>query len=189
MQGTINITVPGQITAVLAAVSAGPMVPGPAGGAAFRSSPAAEAQLQARMVDLDGAIRALHEAGKRFEALREEIVADAEEQLLDLAVAIARKVLMQEIRAERYEIEPILREAMARVPPRQSVVVHMNPQDWEQCKLAHSANEAGNSGRLRFVADSSVPRAGCVLETEQGIVESTVEDHLTGIGEALKNLE
>ena len=39
---------------------------------------------------------------------------------------------------------------------------------------------------VRFVADPEIGRAECVVETPEGIVESTLDAHLSEIGEALK---
>ena len=72
--------------------------------------------------------------------------------------------------------------------PRQTVVAHLHPDDWARCQMAREASADG-AGRIRFVADPSVPRAECVLETSEGIVQAAVDDHLDGIGEALSGAE
>ena len=130
--------------------------------------------------------KALSEGLAELSRLRAQITKDCESQLLDLAVEIARKVLMQEIQAGRYEIEPIVKEVLRHVPNRQDVVVRLHPEDFAACGPAREAGGQEADAGVRFVADTSVPRAGCVLETPEGNVESAVEDHLDGIAEALK---
>lgn len=138
---------------------------------------------------LAAACQALHAAAEELNKLRADMLAEAEGQLLDLALEIARKVLMQEIQAGRYEIEPIVAEALRHVPPRCDVVVHLHPEDHARCETASADEPGAESGSVRLVADPNVRRAECRLETSQGIVESDVETHLGEIAEALKQPE
>lgn len=138
--------------------------------------------------ELNLARQALGDGLAKLDTLRAQLVRQAEQQLLELALDIARKVLMQEIQAGRYEIDPIVKEALRHVPPRQTAVAHLHPDDWARCQMAQEPS-ADDAGRIRFVADPSVPRAECVLETSEGIVQAAVNDHLDGIGEALGGAE
>lgn len=156
------------------------------GGGAVRDR---SAQVEALRRELQQALRALQGALESVSTLKETVFKDAEEQLLALAVEIARKVLMQEIQAQRYQIEPIVKEALAHVPPHQEVSVHLNPQDLSQCQTALEAQGAGGGASVRFVSDPAVPRAECVLRTAQGLVVSSMEGHLQSIAEALTKPE
>ena len=90
---------------------------------------------------------------------------------------------MQEIQAERYQIDPIVTEALRRVPSHGGVVVHLNPGDCARCQAA--VKQEGAPEQVRFVADVNVQPAECLLETPEGIVESSVEGHLAAIAEGL----
>lgn len=170
------------------------VIPGPAGGDnRAAGSPDApdngalqsdQAALETERAELARARQTLERAAAQVAGLEPKILADAEQHLLDLAIEIARKVLMQEIQAGRYEIDPIVTEALLHVPARQVVVAHLHPDDWARCQRASDGSGDG-AGTVRFVADASVPRAACVLETPQGVVQSVVEDHLERIAEDL----
>jgi flagellar biosynthesis/type III secretory pathway protein FliH len=108
---------------------------------------------------------------------------------VELAVNIARKVLMQEIQAGRYEIDPIVQEALNRVPARQEIVVRLNPADLAKCRQAASIQAQEDCPGVRFVADNSVQRAHCLLETPHGIVESAVESNLEAVAAAMTSQE
>jgi flagellar assembly protein FliH len=157
-----------------------------AGAAAGMDSQQARKLLDDERSQLLQARKALEDGLQKLRPLQEQMVKEAEGQLLKLAVDIARKVLMQELQAGRYEIDPIVKEALLHAPVRQDVVVHLHPEDWSRCRMAREQGEATQAGSVRFVADPSVQRAQCVLETAEGIVESSVEAHLEGIAEALK---
>ena len=42
---------------------------------------------------------------------------------------------------------------------------------------------------VKFVPDTNVGRAECVVETPKGIVESLIDRHLDQVGSALKKVE
>lgn len=147
----------------------------------------APAQADAPRKPLASAIAALEQAMEQLRARQEQLVRQAEGQMVDLAIQIARKVLMQEIQAGRYEIDPIVKEALASLPVRQEVLVRLHPADLASCELARQGG-AEAPGAVRFVGDASIPKAHCLLETSQGVVESTVDGHLVRVAQALKGL-
>jgi flagellar assembly protein FliH len=147
-------------------------------------------QAEARAASVRQTLQALQTASREFRTMQGEFFGEAEEQLVDLALDIARKVLAQEIKAGRYEIDPIVREALGNVEGCREVVVHLNPEDYEHCNASSTgAENEGSSEGLRFVADPGVPRAGCLLETPHGTIESLVEGQLAEVQKALKGPE
>ena len=162
---------------------------GPDGLNNYQDAGTGQEQLQTRLAELTATRDALGDAVAKFQQLRQKILQEAEGQLVELALGIAKKVLMQEIQAGKYEIEPIIKEALLHVPVHQDVVVHLHPDDFAVCKMIESDEKVGEMGGIRFVSDHSIKRAECVLETSQGIVESAVEAHLENISEALKGGE
>ena len=127
------------------------------------------------------ALAALAAATEQLEQFQEMLHAEAEQAVVTLALEIAGTIIMQEIDAGRYEVDPIVREALGRVPARQDVVIHLNPDDLGQCDIARQASEMPGAGRMRFVADPAVPPAGCVLETAEGTITSDPREHLERI--------
>lgn len=153
----------------------------------------AEQQLAAGLGEIALATEALQAAGRQFAQRQTEFFQAAEAQLLDLAVEIARKILAQEIDAEKYKIDPIVTEALSSVSSRGEMVVRLNPADLAQCALAESSGkqEDGqeNIEGIRFLADPTINRAECVIETVHGVVTSSVEHQLAEISQAFKNPE
>jgi flagellar assembly protein FliH len=131
------------------------------------------------------AAMALLDAAARLDAWRRELPARIESQLVELAVGIARKVLCQELQAGRYDIEPIVREALAGLDLRAGAVVHLNPDDLRRGGLAPS--EAGGGETVRYIADPQVAPGECIVETPEGTVEATVEHQLARVSEGLKD--
>jgi len=154
----------------------------PSRGGPGAASGSAPQELQAELAALRQARQAVETAAAECQDLSRRLRAEAEAQLMELSVEIARKVLMQEIRAQRYEIEPIVQEALRRLPACQQVTVHLNAQDLARCPAASEGKAGGN---VRFLADPAVQPGECLVETPDGSVESSLEGHLQEIGRAL----
>jgi flagellar assembly protein FliH len=135
---------------------------------------------------LESARAALQDALDQTETLQTRIIAQSEEQVVELALEIARKVLQQEIQAGRYQIDPIVREALSRVPSRQGVRVHLNPDDYAACGLREDAPAEGGQGRVQFQPDPTVEAAHCLLETAQGFIDGGVDRQLAVVSAAMK---
>jgi len=161
-----------------------------AGGAAGRDVGQLRQQMQAMIEEeqarMASARTALVAAVGQLVEAREKVLQNADEQLLQLAMKIARKVLMQEIQAGRYEIEPIVKEALGHVSTQRDVTVRLNPDDYAKCEMASQQAASEETSGLRFVADPAIPPAQCVVETPEGVVESSAEAHLEDIGRALE---
>ncbi len=134
---------------------------------------------------LDQARRAMESAVVEFAQFQEQFFQEVEMQLVDLAVEIARKVLSQEIEAGRFKIDPVVQQGLSSLRACKNVVVHLHPEDLSSCQLAKESDESSRCG-ISFVADAGVRRAECLLETPQGVVDSTVQAQLAEICQALK---
>lgn len=184
--------VPIDLPAPLAGVR---VVAGPPGSAApGRGGRRAGARgVEAERAGLAQARQALERAAALVAGLQEQIVAEAESHLLDLAMNVARRVLAQEIEAGHYAIEPIIREAIRGVPARREVVVRLNPQDLKAMQGAPGADaEAGQAAlpaNVRLVADPAIGRAECVVDMAEGTVEAGIDGKLDQIRRTLKGGE
>lgn len=114
--------------------------------------------------------RVLDELRGRFA----ELEAAGAEQVLQLALAIARQVVRREVEVDPAAVLPALREAVASVIDQQSHPrVHLNPQDF-----AHLRADLEGDGLLkgcRFFPDPGVARGGCRVETAQSDVDATLQ--------------
>jgi len=145
--------------------------------------------LDAELAEFRIARQALAEAQTRFTAIQEQFFGEAEEQLLDLSLEIARKVLAQEIKAERHDVDPIVREALSRIPDCRDVVVHLHPDDLARCEMALNDQGAADFDGVKFTPDPQIGRGDCLVKTARGTVESSIDKNLSEISRALKGPE
>lgn len=143
-----------------------------------------ERRLAESRSEVAAALSALNRAVEEVGQLGERIAAQAERQMVDLAVDIARKILRQTIDAGAYDIDPIVAEALKQISTREQVTVHLSPGDYKTCTLIDQA-PAGVS----LVSDPAVRPAECLLNTGEGVIDTSVEAQLDDVSEALKTLE
>lgn len=117
------------------------------------------------------------EVGRVLDELRArfgELEAQGAQDVLQLALTIARQVLRREVEVDAQAVLPALREAVAAVIDQQTHPrVHLNPDD-----LAHLAADLDADGMLkgcRFVPDPSVGRGGCRVETAASDIDATLQ--------------
>ena len=96
---------------------------------------------------------------------------------------------MQKVEDGDYKIESIIKEAINNAPTRQDIVIHLNPEDLTECQKALKEEPDGALNDIKFVSDSNIGRAECLLESPKGIVESLINEHLERISKALKKTE
>ncbi|MCP4613804.1 MAG: hypothetical protein GY845_34375 [Planctomycetes bacterium] len=119
----------------------------------------------------------------------EKVFAEQKEEIAKLSVEIARKVLMQKVEDGDYEIQSIIKEALNSAPTKQDIVVHLNPEDLTECQKALQNEPEGTLADIKFVSDSNIGRAECLLESPKGTIESLINEHLDRISKALKKAE
>jgi flagellar biosynthesis/type III secretory pathway protein FliH len=135
----------------------------------------------------EGRAAALSEVGRAFEEALERLDAgrrDAEEQLargaVELALGIAQHLLRSEIPAGRYDLERIVREALACSDTgRGACVVHVHPLDAE--RLSEVPFRAGT----QIEPDHAVPRGSVHVTTPHGLLVRDLDLALRSIGERI----
>jgi flagellar biosynthesis/type III secretory pathway protein FliH len=182
MPETLTIHLARPITAACLADAPGPSTQPMTGESAIRNS-------EGRSQEFDPLCGLVKSLADKLSRLYEETIANHHSEIARLAVEIARRILAQRVANDDYDIQLVVEEALKRAPTHQNVVVRVNPQDLTACQKLQQDNTDGPLAQLEFVADRSIARADCLVETPKGIVKSFVEQHLERIGEALMKVE
>lgn len=115
--------------------------------------------------------------------LRAEIARQTEGQLVKLALEIARKVIHKEVTTNQEIAVNLTRVALAHIPNRTPATVHLHPDDLAYFETKLDQLESGHA--LTLVADRSVGHGGCVVQTEMGEIDTTIEQQFAQIETAL----
>jgi flagellar assembly protein FliH len=119
----------------------------------------------------------------RLRDLRNEVVERLEPHVLDLAVAIARRLVAEEIAEGRFDVRPVVEQVLRelREPGAPTVLeVALNPDDF-------AVLGAGTIDGVRVTADDTVPRAACVVTTDTERIWSDLETRVRNIRRALRD--
>jgi flagellar biosynthesis/type III secretory pathway protein FliH len=151
-----------------------------------------EKQLERAKEEAERKRRELEEQKQRVEMLadeleqaRQRVLGDNEEELVNLSLRIAEKVVGHEIENGRYKVERIVRAALDAAPRKEEAVVHLNPDDCEPVRQSVQRDDGGLPDGLTIAEDGEVPRGSCRVETPGGDVTSGVRSRLEQIEEGL----
>lgn len=107
---------------------------------------------------------------QRLEAL-EAALAD---QVAGVAIALARQVLRSELTTRRELVAVVAQEVLAgTLATARQVELHVHPED--HALIATHAGEALAARGARLLPDAAVSRGGCVVDTDVGIIDASVE--------------
>ena len=132
--------------------------------------------------------RNLAAAIEEVDELQQRVLREAETAIVEMALAVARKVIQREVRIDRSCIAEVIQEALQKTDPRDRVVIRMNSADLQYLETACvSLPESENRlERLRLEADDSIAEGGCMLETKCGDIDGRIEQRLQIIESALR---
>ncbi|MBO8159348.1 FliH/SctL family protein [Thermosyntropha sp.] len=153
----------------------------------------------------EGIKRALEEMEEKIEKSREEseqiieeasrlkleIMRSVEQDIVSLALAVAKKVIMAEIKSNPAIILDVVREAISFLDQPGNITLRVNPEDMkvlnklmEKGDFADIENEAGN---VELKPDFRITQGGFIIESEKGVVDAQIETRLTSIEEAFNH--
>ena len=128
-------------------------------------------------------LRRLTETLGELTTLREQMIHQTERQMVQLALAVARRVVHREISLDQDLLIAMARVALDRLGESAQVTVRLNPQDFEATASARTAEWTGT--HVTVVADARVGRGGCRIESEFGAMDAGVDAQIQEIARAL----
>ena len=128
-------------------------------------------------------LRRLSDTLSELTTLRATMIRQTEGQIVELALAVARRVLHREITLDRNLMIAIARVALDRLGESAQVTVRLHPEEYEATGAARVSEFAGSN--VTFVPDPRVGRGGCRVESEMGLVDAGVDAQIQEIARAL----
>ncbi|MGB9697773.1 MAG: FliH/SctL family protein [Thermodesulfobacteriota bacterium] len=116
-----------------------------------------------------------HELEKKLE----ELYSQNERALIKLALEITKKILQQNHLHLEDTIVKTLSAAWQYVKENKKIIIHLHPKDYEYL-MANSPRwpfpyAEKELGKVELVADSTISRGGCYLQTAVGDIDATLE--------------
>ena len=165
-------------------------------GREFAVTLAAELELRLQQLDVErGAVErtvaGMAEAVQAFHSERRHMLAEMQQAVAELALAIAGRLLHVKISAGDFAVESLVQQVVEKLGVTEQVTVRLNPSD---LALLHKrlgdrklVFDAGN--QMQFVADNSLKRGDCVASAGDLSVSSRLKDKLAEIRALLSDPE
>ncbi|MFB3925578.1 MAG: FliH/SctL family protein [Syntrophales bacterium] len=138
---------------------------------------------------LSSAVAAFSGALLELARLKKELLSGAESQILDLSVAIAGKIIQQELTVNREVFAGVLRSAIRNILDKEGIKIRLNPKDYEYMVQASPDILSGFEGVKDpvFEADAGINQGGVIIETLFGEVDARLEKQMGEIINALQS--
>lgn len=117
---------------------------------------------------------------------RDAVLAEAERDLLRLAVKLAEKIIGREVERDPSALADIVAAALRQARQNETFTVRVNPADLPLVEAYRSRlDPAGRARFLDVVADPRVGHGGCVIESESGTIDAQLDTQLRVLERAL----
>lgn len=107
-----------------------------------------------------------------MEASLQELDQQVAQEIVTLAIAVARQIVGHAVNADSATVLHVVREALLQLP-QNKVRIHINPQD--AAGLREFLGEQLDQGHHHLLEDESIELGGCRLESAGGEVDATME--------------
>lgn len=137
--------------------------------------------------------RILTEARQILQEAREKRIAilqGADQELVELAMAIARKVIDLKLEQDRALVVQVVRQALARAVECREVIMKVNPADYEVIVEAQTGLELDIPvwQKLTIQTDPAIEPGGVLIDTGSGLINAQIGRQMAEIRQALQGV-
>jgi flagellar assembly protein FliH len=122
-----------------------------------------------------------------MENLKSQLLVDHERELIQLVFQIAKKIALRDLEGNHEAIRETLVNVVAETKANERIVVRLSVEDMQFLETLQekSGQHIESLERVKFVPESKIKSGGCVIETEFGSVDATVEERVERIWQTL----
>jgi flagellar assembly protein FliH len=135
---------------------------------------------------VENAQRVVDNAGKEAK----EMILAAERQIVDIALAVASKILAREIEENPFVVLPIVKAALEKVRDQEQIVVRVGVEDFDA--VLHAKQDLqimiGREHDLKIMADRTIEAGSCVIDTSYGMVDARMDTQFESLKKALQGV-
>ncbi|MDU4959910.1 MAG: FliH/SctL family protein [Sporomusaceae bacterium] len=112
----------------------------------------------------------------------------AQQQILEIALAVAEKILAAEIERDSQVVVAVIKQAMDKVRDQPQITVRVNPADFAAAIAVKPELEAilQREQSVEFASDQTVGCGGCVIDSAFGAADARIETQLEAIRTLLR---
>ena len=123
-----------------------------------------------------------------LERIKQNLSHMAEVEAVNLSLAIAKKIVGNEISINKNVILNIVKEALKKVDGHENIKIKVNPLEFQI--IEESRNELKKitncMENIEIIADHEISQGGCVIETNIGDIDARIEKQFKVVEDAFK---
>ncbi len=129
---------------------------------------------------LANVFKALREGTDALAALREKVFRGSEVDILKLAIMVARKIILQEVKLDMQILANIIAATVSCCSDQEKITIRLHPDDYRMVMSDHQLFLCGkvDDSRIALAPDECIRLGGCMVETPTGTVDSRIEAQL-----------
>jgi flagellar assembly protein FliH len=131
----------------------------------------------------EATLRRLTQTIEELTTLRAQMIHQTERQMVQLALAIARRIVHREVSLDQDLLIAMARVALDRLGESAQITVKLHPEEFEATAAARAASWTGTT--VQVVADARVGRGGCRVESDFGMIDAGVDAQIQELARAL----
>ena len=119
---------------------------------------------------------------------KEKIILESEQQMVDLILLIARRIIRDEYEERKELVTANVKRALTRIKSKGEIDVRLNINDLQLTseKKDEFMAEFSQFENIHFYEDPTIEPGGCIIETRTGSIDARVETQLTKIEHAIR---
>ncbi len=133
-----------------------------------------------------GLINALEAIIVEANEKRIEILRQSEEDFLKLSLHIAEKIIKREISTDRNWLQPTIEWTLNQLAKTENITIRLNEEEYDNLKNFKSQVQAGTKSKINWESDPLLNAGDCIIETESGAIDASIEQRLKAIQEVLE---
>lgn len=132
---------------------------------------------------LANVFRAMRQSVTELSGLREKVLRGSEDDLLKLAIMIARKITRQEIETNTSVLANIVSAAIADCIDLEKISIRLNPDDYAivNADRARFIGSLSSDTKVILSSDETLHPGDCMVDSTTGSVDATIETQLEEI--------
>lgn len=121
---------------------------------------------------------------------QEEILAKQKKEMYQLLKNLSKWIVLRELQDDGKYIERLLERLLLEMQARHNLLIQVNPDDFSAMPevLAHVQARLGEMKNVRIEIDSSVHSRGIIVESDNGIINATMEEQFKSLDKLFEDV-
>jgi len=142
----------------------------------------AKLEMAARIAALDARVRQLDTVLQFLSRPLQELDAQVDQELSQLALAVGKQLARRELRADPAQVIAVIRESLSLLPAAaRDVRVHLHPEDATVVRERLSATPGDAPRAWTVVEDPTLSRGGCIVRSENSQIDARLESRVQAV--------